>query len=168
MVDSSKLLAMIPDVMQRRIAGSSFLRRCWSYLFSLRISRVKIQQQGTRGVGLGTLQMKLWRVAVPCWSIEWIFIISDFFRQPVHKDTELALKAAEIRNREERELKNSSMWRISFSFYICLVQYRKFLLKKNCELEELFQKWIWIIWIVISCHVILCCAVVYNFILLGL
>ena len=70
MVDSSKLGAIMPDVMQRRIAGSSFLRRCWSYLFSLRISRVKIQQQGTRGVGLGTLQMKLWRVAVPCRNIE--------------------------------------------------------------------------------------------------
>ena len=77
MVDSSKLGAMMPDVMQRKIAGSSFLRRCWSYLFSLRISRVKIQQQRTGGVGLGTLQLKLWRVAVPCRSIEFsLFQIS--------------------------------------------------------------------------------------------
>ena len=77
MVDSSKLGAMMPDVMQRKIAGSSFLRRCWSYLFSLRLSRVKIQQQGTGGVGLGTLQQKLWRVAVPCRSIEFsLFQIS--------------------------------------------------------------------------------------------
>ena len=36
MVDSSKLGAMMPDVMQR-IASSLFLRRCWSYLFSLHI-----------------------------------------------------------------------------------------------------------------------------------
>ena len=28
----------------------------------------------------------------------------------------------------------------NFSSYISLVQYKKFLLKKNCELEELFQK----------------------------
>ena len=68
---------MMPDVMQRKIAGSSFLRRCWSYLFSLHISRVKIQQQGTGGVGLGTFQLKLWRVAVPCRSIEFsLFQIS--------------------------------------------------------------------------------------------
>ena len=47
----------MPDVMQR-IAGSSFLRRCWSYLFSLHISLVKIQQQGTGGVGLAMFQLK--------------------------------------------------------------------------------------------------------------
>ena len=97
---------MLPDVMQRRIAGSSFLRRCWSYLFSLPISGVKIQRQGTGGVGLGTLQLKLWRVAVPCRSIEFSLFQIDFLHHPVHKDSESARKAAEIRNREERELKN--------------------------------------------------------------
>ena len=51
-----------------------------------------------------------------------------------------AWKAAGIRNRDERELKNSCMWRISFSFYICLVQYRKFLLKNKLRVGVVVSK----------------------------
>ena len=85
--------------------------------------------------GIGDVSTETVTVAGCCSLLKyWIFIISDFLFYPVHKDTESAQKAAEIRIREERELKTVSLF-TSLSY-----SRKNFSWKKICELEELFQK----------------------------